>query len=176
MDRALDKVFTSRPVNAMQKVRPFYTPLVRMPGNPNDPDYSRQQLAKGKSWIFVIVLLLAGAIAFMGPLKGLFQIQETFPGCNDGTPHDTCSATKPYYCFDGRLSVNVETCGCPPGERAYEFKCIPYVQCIDGTLEPDCSPQKPYQCLNGNLVLKASVCGCPGALEIDGDYCKTPKI
>jgi hypothetical protein len=35
--------------------------------------------------------------------------------CSDGTFYNQCSKNKPYYCYNGQLSKNAYTCGCPAG-------------------------------------------------------------
>jgi len=37
--------------------------------------------------------------------------------CSDGTPYNTCSSTKPKYCFNGSLIDNCQVCSCNPEEQ-----------------------------------------------------------
>ena len=45
--------------------------------------------------------------------------------CQDGTPYDQCSTTKPLYCSNGNLRDDCSTCGCPSGNTCkVNGKCI----------------------------------------------------
>jgi len=37
--------------------------------------------------------------------------------CVDGTPEETCSKEKPFFCYKGQLLKKAYTCGCPPGYK-----------------------------------------------------------
>ena len=52
--------------------------------------------------------------------------------CNDGTPHEQCSSTRPIYCEQGELIDNCSACGCPVGQSSCreDGSCI--AQCQDG--------------------------------------------
>jgi len=44
--------------------------------------------------------------------------------CSDGTPFESCSKEKPYYCSGGQLVKAGFTCGCPEGYRLDFQNCI----------------------------------------------------
>jgi hypothetical protein len=37
--------------------------------------------------------------------------------CSDGTPYNSCSKDRPYYCYNGELLKSAYNCGCPAGYK-----------------------------------------------------------
>lgn len=95
--------------------------------------------------------------------------------CEDGTPLNNCSTTKPYFCSYNGLSRKATKCGCPENERLYHDECIKKVKCSDETLEPECSKNKPKKCINGKLVDDSDLCGCPEDYKKVGNTCEKIK-
>jgi len=107
--------------------------------------------------------------------------------CFDGTPYDSCSYTKPYFCdLNGNLLENCSFCGCPSG-----YACQPDETCIPevpptylvgfwkfdegvGTDAYDSSDYKNDGALNGNPQWVSGI--SDQALEFDGngDYVEIP--
>lgn len=98
-------------------------------------------------------------------------VAATQPKCQDGTPINACSSTRPMYCTPSQaLEPRPDLCGCPPGSILQDNSCIS--QCSDGTSFERCSPTKPKFCDQyGQLVDKASICGCPGLSVRSGEIC-----
>jgi len=44
--------------------------------------------------------------------------------CRDGTPMNTCSKNKSYYCYEGNLVQKAYTCGCPSGYKVEFQSCV----------------------------------------------------
>ncbi|MBI2546442.1 hypothetical protein HYV81_04635 [Candidatus Woesearchaeota archaeon] len=68
--------------------------------------------------------------------------------CSDGTPVNTCSATKPQYCNSGGTLVNsCSTCGCPSGKVCQgDGSCVNAVAQFSASysnLCPNCGSQPP---------------------------------
>ncbi|MEW5996707.1 MAG: hypothetical protein AB1657_03885 [Candidatus Micrarchaeota archaeon] len=91
--------------------------------------------------------------------------------CSDGTPADSCSPAKPFYCTNsGALIEDPEFCGCPSGTALQDEDCVSL--CSDGTLPGRCSQDRPFFCTdNSTLVEMASRCGCPSGATRSGDTC-----
>ncbi|MFA5141780.1 MAG: CAP domain-containing protein [Candidatus Woesearchaeota archaeon] len=49
---------------------------------------------------------------------------ECVQTCTDGTIYGHCSASEPYYCYEGSLIKRVSECGCPWGQYAFEEECM----------------------------------------------------
>jgi hypothetical protein len=43
--------------------------------------------------------------------------------CEDGTPNDSCSSKKPYFCYEGSLLKKAASCGCPSGYKVSFQDC-----------------------------------------------------
>lgn len=56
------------------------------------------------------------------PCDVYFRVQSA-QTCTDGTPYNSCSATKPKYCSSGTLIDAAGTCGCPAGQVASGNSC-----------------------------------------------------
>ena len=104
--------------------------------------------------------------------------------CSDGTPHDSCSSTKPKYCINGTLVNNCTTCGCPTGQSCnastnacYSIIVLPQ-NCSDGTVSGQCSVTLPKYCQNGTFVNNCTNCGCPTgqSCNASSNACYTPII
>jgi len=79
------------------------------------------------------------------------------PLCKDGTPYGKCSITKPFYCDNGTLIQDCNTCNCPgtltcnssatqqceAGEDPTYYGGGSQHNCVDGTLKGDCSLKYP---------------------------------
>ncbi|MCX6814227.1 MAG: matrixin family metalloprotease [Candidatus Aenigmarchaeota archaeon] len=81
--------------------------------------------------------------------------------CEDGTFYETCSVSKPYYCFNGTLIEKARVCGCPEGYVLRGEGCGRPESCSDKTNPGECSARKPFYCSDGTLINRASLCGCP---------------
>ena len=53
--------------------------------------------------------------------------------CQDGTQYNQCSNNKPYFCSNGILILNCNTCGCPAGTTCNSNQCV---QIIQGPYDP----------------------------------------
>lgn len=102
-------------------------------------------------------------------------IAPTQNTCSDGTPYNSCSSSKPFYCNNGNLVSNCGVCGCSSGTCQSDGTCKTTQTCTDGTSYGSCSTNIPMYCSNGNLISKASICGCPAGQTTNGDICTTPN-
>jgi len=112
----------------------------------------------------IIAVVVAASYYFTSDISVLQDVQSALNmpvSCNDGTPADTCSANRPFYCSNGTLVERATFCGCSQGYAMRGEGCGLPNSCSDRT-EPDkCSVNKPLFCQDGTLVPKASLCGCP---------------
>ena len=91
---------------------------------------AEEAVKKKKSYvgwlIFLVILLIAldliSLYVVYKPDMSNFSNFFKFTGkatqtlkCEDGTAYNSCSKNKPYYCYDGQLLKNANTCGCPSG-------------------------------------------------------------
>jgi len=60
-----------------------------------------------------------------------------FPKCSDGTLYDSCSADKPYFCDEGDLVEDCDTCGCDINNICEsDGSCTEVVQCTEADDSP----------------------------------------
>jgi hypothetical protein len=71
--------------------------------------------------LFLFLIFLAFIILFSKSLTN-----KELPMCGDGTPYDSCSNVKPYYCFGGKLIEKASVCGC--NRRVDGDSCISDLQ------------------------------------------------
>ncbi len=75
------------------------------------------------NYIFGAVLILVFLILGIFALAGGDEVPKTLVlECGDGTPYDSCSIDKPYFCDEGVLVENATRCGCPSSENFDFFK------------------------------------------------------
>lgn len=77
--------------------------------------------------IVIILSALSLAVLLILILSFSFLILEDKPlpdRCGDGTPYDSCSKDKPYYCENGQLIEKASFCGCPEFLIENQEKCI----------------------------------------------------
>lgn len=123
---------------------------------------------------FLIIGLIIGItilIATIGLAIITYTSFKEIPSCPDGTPYNTCSPYKPYYCYNGKLVNATNICGLPEQYPFNESKQEPELKCDDGTYYNECSKEKPKYCSNGSLVENASFCGCPYEKTQEGNKC-----
>lgn len=119
--------------------------------------------------------------------------------CSDGTPANSCSATKPLRCVGWRLVEDRARCGCPAGQLIVDGRCacpsgqvmqgdgqcgcpagqamsdgVCVATCADGTREGQCASAPPLRCVGGQLLNDSSVCGCPAGHVVEGNTCACP--
>ncbi len=95
--------------------------------------------------------------------------------CEDSTPYNSCSVSRPFYCDAGSIKSNCKVCGCPPGQVCESDSCKG-VSCSDGTPRVSCSMNKPYYCNESfSLVSKCGRCGCPGNMVCGSDGICNPS-
>jgi len=110
--------------------------------------------------------------SFITNILNIFKsnFQETiFYNCSDGTNHNGCSSSKPFYCTNGTLIEKPNTCGCPETLKLSNSKCME--TCSDGTIVGSCSSNKPYYCDNKKLIERPSSCGCKNNEVLSNDKC-----
>lgn len=82
--------------------------------------------------IIVIIIDVASLIYYFKPFSNLsnFNSSETdslenynLSRCEDGTPEESCSKEKPYFCYKGQLLKKAYTCGCPLGYKVNFQDC-----------------------------------------------------
>src|SRR3990167_6998241 len=66
--------------------------------------------------------------------------------CSDGTPYNTCSGSKPWYCNEGILTKNCNICGCDSG-----YICGSIGECIVSSQPADCVGGFPHNSCNPKL-------------------------
>lgn len=79
--------------------------------------------------LFVVVLfiLFSGGFGLVQLIENKLHSQEESV-CGDGTPYDSCSLTKPYFCLNGKLIDYVSVCGCPDNFFKRDDYCISIYQ------------------------------------------------
>jgi len=72
------------------------------------------------------------------------QIKQKY--CSDGTPYDSCSSIKPYYCEKGSLIPNCQDCGCPSDSTCEaDGSCKPITQQCELGSGPCCDENGNYR-------------------------------
>jgi len=70
--------------------------------------------------LFFLIIVLFSVSLFI-----LFKTMEKDEFiCNDGTPYNSCSLIKPYYCVNGVLMEKASICECPEGLTKDDDKCL----------------------------------------------------
>ena len=73
-------------------------------------------------FVLVLLILFSGGFGLVDFFKeNLSQMKEE--ACGDGTPYNSCSSTKPYFCLDGELMDLAYICGCPDGFAKKDNVC-----------------------------------------------------
>jgi len=93
-------------------------------------DVLEKKVEKKKDYIFILVILLIILLVidiitlyffrpdlfnFLKFQPKVIEVDKEVLRCSDGTPYDSCSKNKPYYCHNGELLKKAYTCGCPEG-------------------------------------------------------------
>ncbi|MBI3588437.1 hypothetical protein HY095_04545 [Candidatus Micrarchaeota archaeon] len=101
--------------------------------------------------------------------------------CSDGTLHNFCSSSKPFFCdASGGLAPNAAKCGCASGSTPAPngLDCVgpPKEKCDDGTARGQCTSNKPLACKpdGSGYVENAGLCNCPSGFVQSGDSCVEP--
>ena len=89
------------------------------------------------TFLFVIILTLSGSSNFLSSLA----IWDT---CKDGTLNNKCSQEKPFFCSQGSLIKECNTCGCAAGFNCNTFtnecELSDYCEQSNGICQAECSP------------------------------------
>jgi len=80
-------------------------------GRKKEGKFTVKKTFKVYSLVIVFLALLAFVLYLVLFSNG--HNVKPAPHCGDGTPNNTCSLVKPYYCFNGFLADNASVCGCP---------------------------------------------------------------
>lgn len=118
----------------------------------------------------IMVVVVAASVLYLG---FHFSSKAIYKNCVGNTTHATCSKNQPYYCYDGLLSQDISTCGCPKDQINDNNSCRYAYSCKDNTNHGACSQIKPFFCYDGVLLKNASLCGCPGTEIYENNNCRT---
>jgi hypothetical protein len=94
--------------------------------------------------------------------------------CQDGTPAQQCSQTKPLFCESGQLIDKCSECGCPDESDTCtaDGRCIQ--GCIDGTPAGSCSSTDGFYCSSGGgqLIDLSLSCASVDGVAHTSDDCR----
>jgi len=76
-------------------------------------------------FVFILIVLFSGGFGLFDLMEG-GSFQKNV--CGDGTLSDSCSSTKPYFCFEGKLVDSASVCGCSSGFFKKEDSCFSIYQ------------------------------------------------
>ena len=70
--------------------------------------------------ILIVVLIILAFFLFYSPFEEIIRVSR----CGDGTFEGYCSLKKPFFCFEGVLSEDASSCGCPDSFRFNNGSCV----------------------------------------------------